>query len=1023
MQQKTEVDFSVYRQTTIARRIYRRQALHNRETLGDYVKYLRVNPAEIQALYQDLLIRVTQFFRDEEAFDALKTRVFPQLLRDAADNKPVRVWVSGCATGEEAYSVAICLSEAMEELRGKRPIQIFASDINPAVIQRARHGVYPENISADISAARMQRYFAHTDRGYRINRNIRELCVFAEHDLLTDPPYSKLDLICCRNVLIYMASALKRVIPAFHGALKPAGYLMLGSSESATSFPDLFAVTDKKCKIYSKIASPRLPRKTLPKSNGQESGESGTSEKLALGVVLDKHGPARVIIDRDMDVLEVGGDVEPYLELSTQSAKLNLLKIARGAELSKGLHAAVEKAKEIGAPIREERLTVEQGNESRNVNVEVIPLSSKRRRAFLVLFDQILAGTSPTLAIHAVEKTRSPKQGAAHERDLAIQQLQKELTQARLYLLSVIDKQAALGDEGQSDQEEAQSNIEELQSINEELESAKEELQSGNEELQSTNEELKTINEELQIANVELGHSRDFGLSIVETIRIPLLVLDTELRVKAANQAFYRFFSESSESTEGRLIYEIGDGEWDKPDLRRLLDDVLPNHKFIHDFELKQEFPRIGHKILLLSAHQLDRMQMILVSMNDITDRTSAQEALRNSEERLRHAQKMEAIGRLAGGVAHDFNNLLTGILGYSELLLDGVVAESQTEGIEEIKKAAGRAAALTQQLLTFSRRQVLQPKVLTLNSVVADLERMLRRLIGEHIELVIASDEPMEHVLADPGQLSQVIMNLALNARDAMIAGGTLTIETRNVDLDVPSAARQGIAPGRYVVLVVSDTGIGIDSDAQAHLFEPFYTTKDKALGTGLGLATVYGIVEQSGAKITFSSELGRGTSFKIFFPRVAERAQRSEAPPGALATIPGGSEVILLVEDEETVRRLTRTFLEGRGYTVLDARHGKDGLALCKSHRENIHLLLTDVLMPEMGGRGLAEQVLALHPEMRVLFMSGYTDDALIGGETATQGAPFLQKPFTLQELGRKVRELLDSAQEVVRVIDVSA
>jgi PAS domain S-box-containing protein len=413
----------------------------------------------------------------------------------------------------------------------------------------------------------------------------------------------------------------------------------------------------------------------------------------------------------------------------------------------------------------------------------------------------------------------------------------------------------------------------------------------------------------------------------------------------------------------------------------------------------------------------------VIAIIRDITERRQMEEALRSSEERLRYAQKMEAIGRLAGGVAHDFNNLLTGILGYCELLLaDAGVNDSQQEGLQEIKKAANRAASLTHQLLVFSRRQRLQPKVLTLTSVVADMERMLHRLMGKQIELLIASDEPLEPILADPGQISQVIMNLALNARDAMLGGGTLTLETRNADLDEMSAAEQDIEPGRYVMLMVSDTGIGIDADAQAHLFEPFFTTKDKA-HTGLGLATVYGIVEQSGAKIHFSSELGRGTSFKIFFPRVAEGAERSEVPSSALAAVPRGSEVILLVEDEETLRRLTRTFLENQGYRVLDARDGGEGLALCRDHPGPVHLLLTDVLMPKLNGRELAEQVMHLHPETKVLFMSGYTDDALIWEDIKAQGAPFLQKPFTLQELGRKVRDLLDSTAEAFHAAALGA
>ena len=1029
MQQATGVDFSLYRQTTIERRIHRRQALHNKETLQAYVEYLRENPAEIQALYQDALIKVTQFFRDPEAFDALSTQVFPQLMQDRPAKAAVRLWVSGCASGEEAYSLAICLAEFLDEVRGKVPIQLFASDINSASIARARAGFYPENISADITPKRLQRYFTRTDHGYRVNRDIREMCVFATQDLIKDPPYSRLDLISCRNVLIYMGSILNRIIPLFHYALKPTGYLMLGPSESVRGFSDLFAVIDKKYKIYSRKEGSSRPllhyappkQHVVPKRDsqaGQEIEASMDLQNLADGVVLDKYGPARVIVDAHMDVIEIAGDVGPYLEISTGKASLNLLKMARGTGLSVELHAAVEKAKKEGAPVRKERVKVEQGGEWRNVNVEVIPLSSKHPRTFLVLFDHFLPASAEPGQANAAE-TLPRKKRAARERGLETLHLKEELAQTRQHLLSVIEARSTSGEEAQTDREEAQSNIEELQSVNEEMETAKEELQSANEELQSTNEELKTINDELRTLNVELSHSRDFTRSIVETIQNPLLVLDIDLRVKTANQSFYDFFHASPGNTEGRVMYDVEGGQWDIPDLRVLLAEVLPNHKVFRDFELEREFPKIGNKALLLSARQLDVMQMILVSINDITDRKKAERALRDSEEHLRQAQKMEAIGRLAGGVAHDFNNLLMGILGYSELLLEDVGADDpRHEGLQEIKKCADRAASLTQQLLAFSRRQVLQPKMLSLNAVVLDLERMLRRLIGEHIELLLASDEALGTVRADPGQIAQIIMNLALNARDAMLQGGTLTIETRNADFDETSAAKQDVEPGQYVMLAVTDTGIGIDREAQAHLFEPFFTTKRKGLGTGLGLATVYGIVEQSGAKIDFSSAAGRGTSFKIFFPRVAEPVAIPERPSGALAIVPRGSEVVLLVEDEETVRRLARTFLENRGYKVLEARHGSDGLALCRNHRGSIHLLLTDIVMPEMGGRELAEQAISLRPEMKVLFMSGYTDDTLLSEGIKVQGTPFLQKPFTLQELGRRVRELLDSTAEAFRV-----
>jgi CheY-like chemotaxis protein len=322
--------------------------------------------------------------------------------------------------------------------------------------------------------------------------------------------------------------------------------------------------------------------------------------------------------------------------------------------------------------------------------------------------------------------------------------------------------------------------------------------------------------------------------------------------------------------------------------------------------------------------------------------------------------------------------------------------------------------------LLTFSRRQVLQPKMLGLNAVVADLDRMLRRLIGENIELILASDEPLGGVVADPGQVAQIVMNLVLNSRDAILHSGTLTIETRNADFDEVSATQQEIHPGRYVMLAVTDTGMGIDPEVQAHLFEPFFTTKPKGSGTGLGLATVYGIVEQSGAKIRFSSTPGSGTSFRIFFPRVAEPTAKVEDLSGALAVEARGSEVILLAEDEDTVRRLARTFLESRGYKVLEAKQGNEGLTLCSNHQGPIHLLLTDVVMPGMGGVELAARAILLHPKMKVLFMSGYPDDPLSRENNKGPGTPsiqkpvFLQKPFTLQELGRRVRETLDRAEE---------
>jgi two-component system cell cycle sensor histidine kinase/response regulator CckA len=409
---------------------------------------------------------------------------------------------------------------------------------------------------------------------------------------------------------------------------------------------------------------------------------------------------------------------------------------------------------------------------------------------------------------------------------------------------------------------------------------------------------------------------------------------------------------------------------------------------------------RVGEEYVLLSVFQ------------DITERKRSEDALRKSEEQLRQAQKMEAVGQLAGGIAHDFNNLLTVILGFTELAAAEIEAGNRlTEPLEEIRKAGERAASLTRQLLAFSRRQVLDPKVLDLNALVENLERMLRRLIGEDVALVTVLDPGIGSVRADAGQVEQVIMNLAVNARDAMPRGGKLTIETRDIELDNSYARDHAtVRPGTYVMLAVTDSGTGMSAETKAHMFEPFFTTKGKGKGTGLGLATVYGIVKQSGGNIWVYSEIDRGTVFKVYFPRVTAVAENVVRQQPGIRPI-GGSETVLLVEDEPAVRTLTRKILEGQGYSVLEVESGARALETARRHTGSIHLLVTDVVMPEVSGPDLAAQLLGIHPAARVLFMSGYTDDAVVRHGILAEGMHFLQKPFTPGSLARKVREVLDA------------
>ena len=510
-------------------------------------------------------------------------------------------------------------------------------------------------------------------------------------------------------------------------------------------------------------------------------------------------------------------------------------------------------------------------------------------------------------------------------------------------------------------------------------------------------------------AEEALNQAKNYLDKIINSIADPIFVKDREHRWVLVNDALCNFMGYGRNELLGKTDYDFFPKHEAEVSCSKDEEVFLAGVENINEEEFTDAKGAVHTIVTKKSLYTDEKGERFIVGIiRDMTDH-------KNLEEQLRQAVKMEAIGTLAGGVAHDFNNLMTAVLGYSDLMLRRVgKGDPLRKEIEQVRKAGERAATLTSQLLAFSRKQVVQPKILDLNWVIADTERMLRRLIGEDIDLVGVPHPELGMVMADPDLIGQVIINLAINARDAMPKGGKLTIETANTYLDEAYARRHhGVEPGRYVLLAVSDTGSGMDEATLSHIFEPFFTTKAKGKGTGLGLAVVYGIVKQSGGHIWVYSELGRGTSFKVYLPCAEQETEAVGLGAGPAEPLRGGSETILVVEDDDTVRDLASISLRMNGYTVLAGRDGDDALKICSEHEGPVQLLVTDVVMPGMSGRALARKIEPLRPAMKVLYISGYTDNAVVHHGVLDVGTAFLQKPFTPDALARKVREVLDAPE----------
>ncbi|MHB8660863.1 MAG: chemotaxis protein CheB [Minisyncoccota bacterium] len=939
---RSGVNFSHYKSATLMRRVGRRMVLHKIETLPEYMAYLQNTPAEVEALFQDILINVTQFFRDRETFDYLKRHVFPLIVKEHSKDEPIRIWSAGCSTGEEAYSLAISMMEFLEGSKRKIPVQIFGSDLNETSIGKARAGIYPASIATDVSPERLRRFFTKVNGHYQISKGIRDICVFAKQDIISDPPFSQLDLITNRNVLIYLEpAAQKRILSSFHYALKPSGFLMLGKAEGIGEYTDLFLAKYKTHKIYAKKVSSRRahfrpfpdedsgagwlnPRtevkaKVHTRATDSPGLESDLSKDVDRILLSSEFAPPSVVIDEAMQILQFRGQLAPYLNFPVGKATWNLLKMAHG-DLMMEFRRSVNEAKKKQKTIRLNEVALQHDGYTRTVNIEVLPLKHLpgNERHFLIVFRHSealeLKGENASEGASRDEKKHTVRQ---------VEKLERELLTMKEHLRTALEEEEAAREEFQSVNEEVLSSNEELQSTNEELETAKEELQSTNEELVTVNEELQTRNVELtqtnnDLANVldsanvpiiivdrdlrirrltptaeksfriipsdigrsiadiklpirfpdlrglliavidnvqpqhqevedeegrwhtlwvrpyktwdnkidgavitlidvneikqgqkKLEHSLSYAQGILGTMREPLLVLDENLRVKTANTAFYALFPSTAKDTEGTRVYELGNGQWDTPQLREALEKILPLQSAIQDLEITFNYPGIGKKVMCLNVQRLLQSEgeedLILLAMEDVTEHRILQE--RNDT--------------FVSMASHELKTPVTTIKTLVQILQKRFEKSEDTMPVEYLTRIEHQIELLMKlvtDLLDASKIKAkkfeLEEKPFDFDSLATEMVKDCQFLSPQHT--IVIQGKTDATIRGDRNSISRVFINLLVNAIKYSPTADKIIVTLSKTKTDV--------------CMSVQDFGIGIEKRHQKQIFERFFQIQMKA-------------------------------------------------------------------------------------------------------------------------------------------------------------------------------------------------
>ena len=994
VERHTGVDFSLYRDTTIKRRIMRRMALHGDRRLAEYVKRLECDDGEAEGLYHDLLINVTSFFRDEKLFDVLKTEVVPEVMRGKSPTTPLRAWVPGCSTGQEAYSLAITLLEYFDDKPFRPPIQIFATDLaEQTALDRARMGVYPESIEGEVSPDRLRRFFHKDGHTYRIDRTIREMCVFARHNVTADPPFSHLDLVSCRNVLIYLGTPLqRRVIPTFHYALNTPGYLVLGAAETVgEAGAEMFELADREHKIYAKrpvVARPPthfgtgdyhvpfpMPVRRAPPPSPIPVDFQREADRILLG----RYAPPAVLVNERFDVIQFRGRTGDYLEPPAGDPTLNLLKMAREG-LFLELRSALAEAHKQGMPVRRDDVRLRRDGQSVRLDIEVMPVraTGNGEQCFLVIFhegeDELEHAPAPAAEPESVERE--------------LTHLRQELASTREYMQALLEQQDALNEELRQTNAEILSSNEELQSTNEELETAKEELQSAN-------EELTTVNEQLQHRNLELSQANGDFANLLASVNMPVVMVGGDLRIRRFTTPAARALGLQT-SDVGRpvanlmLVLPV-------PDLDDLVGQVMrkgqPVEREVVDREGQWHLLRVYP--YRTSDQHIDGAVVMLV---DIDTRKRAEERLLEADRR-----KDEFLAMLA----HELRNPLAPLRQAADIIrlaADDPAAVQQAREVldRQVRQLTGIIGDLVDVSRITEKKIELRRELVTVRSLddtAVETSRSLLEGMGHRLTQQVPN-EPL-YVDVDPVRMTQVLINLLNNAGKYSERDGRISLTVEREDEDRPG----------HVVIRVADSGIGIAPDLLPRVFEMF-VQGDRSLersrgGLGVGLTVARSLVEMHGGSIrAMSAGRGEGTQLSVTLP-LADAPAEAGAPSTERRRRLRHARRILVVDDGEDQARSVGMLLELMGHQVRIAFDGPSAVQAAEEFLPEVALI--DIGLPGLNGYDVARRT-RQHPRLGEVLLVAQTGWGQEDDRRRSRDAGFdehLVKPVDLDDLTRIINQ----------------